>query len=141
MKRKTILSCMVLFGLSFIACEEDENAISKNTHRIKETIRISTYAGESHKTIYTYNNEKIIEVSEFYELDGKSWVNDSKSIIEYNDDDFVISDYFFEYDSWELYSKYEFNFSDGLLREIIHIDFEDEYGPCHKEVFIYSGKN
>jgi nuclear transport factor 2 (NTF2) superfamily protein len=142
MKKIILFSVICLVAFIAASCKkEDENqGASKNTHRIKEMLDISSY--EQIKTVYTYTGEKISQSIEYsgYKSSQENWSESHKN--EYIYENNKITQTRFEYSggSWIPVNQYLNSFSgDKLTENMVSIFQNNEWIPDYKRTFLYSG--
>ncbi len=141
MKYKINLFLVIIIIITLISCEESEIGIKKNSHRIKEIIkqRVSSSAVDE-KTLFTYNEEKIVKIEYLYKFEEEWELMEFDSIV-YTDNKIIITHYYEVSDGPAISEKEELIIRDNKIIEATLFYYSQSFEPTDKVVYGYEGKN
>jgi hypothetical protein len=148
MKLTSLLIKLIAIILILNSCEENngiiDEKITKNISgdnlRVIERLQQSTLSSggsSSYKTNYFYNDEKMIEVKEYYEDQYEGWELNYRSGIEYQGNKIIISEYYG--DDVDPFRKVEFIVdNDKILEALLYTNDYGELKLVSETVYSYS---
>jgi len=141
MKTEKLVFAFIVLAFLFSCNDDDDDPNdSSSDYRISEVIGYDN-ALEEHKITYTYTNEKLTEMTEFY-MDENSWITIRKHEVSYNGNTVTVLEYYDKESNgnWDLRSKREFVFNNNLMtQEKYYYQSQGNLTPRYRYDYLYNG--
>lgn len=115
---------------------------AKNSHRVKQVVSYYQSGTQKEKTVFSYEGENLIMITEFNSDFNGNWIKNKKIEISYSGSNATATESKFSTgnNNWEINHKMEYIIDNGqITEELIYYSLDNQWDAYGKYTYQYSG--